>query len=152
MDRISDERLQEIADFNMPCIGGRGTYKHEESRIAAELLQARQIEKGLREQISEYERTNVEGNTEWNLDKVELQELRQEIAMLKEQHRWIPVSEKLPKTDDRYQVLKRDKYTGSLFNSDAFFNTSIGWHVLEAQVEFWFELPSIPSENDKVIK
>lgn len=142
MKKISDEELKEYMAYE---VNGGGLGYH----IAAELLQVRQIEKGLREQISEYERTNAEGNTEWNLDKVELQALRQEIATLKEAQRWIPVSERLPKVDDRYQVLKRDKYTGSLFNSDAFFNTSIGWQVLEAQVEFWFELPVPPEGGEE---
>ena len=80
---------------------------------------------------AEYERTN--GNLQGCLDFRQLAEWMKELKQLREQTRWIPVSERLPE-NGTYLICTDDGYIATIM-----YDRSMGW-LLDSNIIAWMPL------------
>lgn len=79
-------------------------------------------------------------------NKKELDELRAENAKLREENRWIPVSERLPEEGE--PVLVHKGYSRPDISCYRRFQNGVFWHGRGKEVTHWMPLPSAPEKGE----
>lgn len=77
---------------------------------------------------------------------MEIEQLKQRIAELEEQQRWIPVEEKLPEETGYYVIAWQSNWgKGELYSDYEFFKLGEGWD--RANIKYWQPLPNPPESE-----